>query len=608
MGVEIRDRIRGILDSEAMKICVAALLVLVPLTVHFLLGIGLVQDAVIAAGSRLAGKALDAEVWRQRFESIGHPYLFGANVLFIPQVALLLALYGTCLLRRAWGGREEQADRVSLALIFAAWLLITFMAALTHEPWEDELHAWQIAQFPLGRMFREMGYEGHFLLWFMLLHPFAAGGFPIVTLNILSWLVNAVGVWLLIRKSPFPVYVKILVMFAVPFLYFNPAISRPYVMIPLLLFLLAGCFRDAGRKPVRYCVLLVLLAHTHLYMEGFVGACGVLFLVRDIIVPWKMLGAGEKRHRLIGLGIAAAGGLFAVMQVLPAFTQSSFQTRPELHFGNAIYFFTVSGIRAFPARLLALAAMAVMLFHAYRMDKRVFAASIAGLLFMYLFSILIYPAFVENRAVIWFYLFLFTAWAIRDGNNPSALVGSRWWRDAAGFWFPLALLSVLLFQPERNAHDLNHDFYPSVRPVCDYINEHVDASVPVFSTQDSVLAYLGGRRPVYAFDSFPPQELEYRSYTKGSVSLHDEEILKHFASNVDALFASGNYGRTAYFIFFLLPGEQVDAVRQCMESSGDRYAYTVLYPRSGSGVGGTNAGGSAAVTDGVVLVEVKDRQ
>ena len=101
MGVEIRDRIRRILDSKVTKICVAALLVLVPLTVHFLLGIGLVQDAVIAAGSRLAGKALDAEVWRQRFESIGHPYLFGANVLFIPQVALLLALYGTCLLRRA---------------------------------------------------------------------------------------------------------------------------------------------------------------------------------------------------------------------------------------------------------------------------------------------------------------------------------------------------------------------------------------------------------------------------------------------------------------------------------------------------------------------------
>jgi|GEM_PF-6253197 hypothetical protein len=55
MGVEIRDRIRRILDSKEMKICVAALLVVLPLTAHFLLGIGLVQDAVIAAGSRLAG-------------------------------------------------------------------------------------------------------------------------------------------------------------------------------------------------------------------------------------------------------------------------------------------------------------------------------------------------------------------------------------------------------------------------------------------------------------------------------------------------------------------------------------------------------------------------
>ena len=593
MGVEIRDRIRRILDSKVTKICVAALLVLVPLTVHFLLGIGLVQDAVIAAGSRLAGKALDAEVWRQRFESIGHPYLFGANVLFIPQVALLLALYGTCLLRRAWGGREEHADRVSLALIFAAWLLITFMAALTHEPWEDELHAWQIAQFPLGRMFREMGYEGHFLLWFMLLHPFAAGGFPIVTLNILSWLVNAVGVWLLIRKSPFPVYVKILVMFAVPFLYFNPAISRPYVMIPLLLFLLAGCFRDAGRKPVRYCVLLVLLAHTHLYMEGFVGACGVLFLVRDIIVPWKMLGAGEKRHRLIGLGIAAAGGLFAVMQVLPAFTQSSFRTTPELHLENALYFFSETGIQSVPLRVVAVLAMLVTLADTFRRDKEAFAVSCAALLYMLLFCVFIFFAVAENRAILWFYIFLFNAWVLRDGNAPSSQLGNPRWQMLPVA--TLALFSVLLFQPERNAHDLNHDFYPSVRPVCDYVTEHLDASVPVFTTQDSSLVYLGGRRPVYAMDSFvfPPQEMEYRSCKRGVPMLYETENLDAFASYAGRLFASGDYGHTLYFLVYLPFEYSAEALRGSI-AGAPQYTYTVLYPAAGT------------IGQGMHLIEVKD--
>ena len=590
--MEGKEGKRGILDSVWLKVAVAAAVVAVPLAAHYLLGIGLVQDALIAAGSRVAGKELDAAVWRERFESIGHPYLGGLSPLSSPHIVLGLALYGTYLLRRGRPGREREAERLALGLAFAAWLVVTAMAVATHEPWEDELHAWQIAQFGAGRMFREMGYEGHFLLWFAILHPLAAHGAPVWTLGLVSWAINAAGMWLLVRKGPFPVYVKLLVMFSVPFLYFNPAIARPYVMIPPLLWLLAGTFREAGRKPVRYCVLLVLLAHTHLYMEGLVGACGVMFVVRDIVLPWRSLSAGERRRRLAGLGVAVAGGVLAVMQVLPAFSQSSFSPRLSLQPGNAIYFLTVSGIRSRPAMIVAVLAMLALLLYAFFADKESFIVAVASLLFMYLFSILIYPAFVENRAVLWFYILIFTVWLLQ--RKPDALSpGCAKWR-AAALWIPLSLLSLLLFQPERNAHDLNHDFYPSIRPVCDYINRHEDSSVPVFSTQDTALVYLDGSHPVYEFDSFPPEELQYRSYEKGVVSLHDEEHVRHFAAYADAVLSSGQYGSRAYFIFFLLPGEQVEAVRDCVERAGERYSYTVCYPQTG------------IVTDGMVLVEVSD--
>ena len=591
--MEGKEGKRGILDSVWLKVAVAAAVVAVPLAAHYLLGIGLVQDALIAAGSRVAGKELDAAVWRERFESIGHPYLGGLSPLSSPHIVLGLALYGTYLLRRGRPGREREAERLALGLAFAAWLVVTAMAVATHEPWEDELHAWQIAQFGAGRMFREMGYEGHFLLWFAILHPLAAHGAPVWTLGLVSWAINAAGMWLLVRKGPFPVYVKLLVMFSVPFLYFNPAIARPYVMIPPLLWLLAGTFREAGRKPVRYCVLLVLLAHTHLYMEGLVGACGVMFVVRDIVLPWRSLSAGERRRRLAGLGVAVAGGVLAVMQVLPAFSQSSFRTTPELHLENALYFFSETGIKSLPLRIVALLSMLIALAYTFRRDKEAFIVSSVSLLYMLLFCVFIFFAVAENRAVLWFYIFIFNAWLL-CGRKESAADASPehpWFRRIPVL--TLAVFSLLLFQPERNAFDLNHDFYPSVRPPCDYITEHVDASVPVFTTQDSALVYLGGKRPLYELNSFPPKEMEYRSCKRGVSMLYEKENLEAFSSYAGKLFATGDYGHSLYFLVYLPFSYSADALKESI-AAAPQYTYTVLYPASGG------------IQQGMHLIEVKD--
>lgn len=44
---------------------------------------------------------------------------------------------------------------------------------MTHEPWRDELHTWLVTRdLTVGQMWHEMQWEGHVMLWQLVLHPF----------------------------------------------------------------------------------------------------------------------------------------------------------------------------------------------------------------------------------------------------------------------------------------------------------------------------------------------------------------------------------------------------------------------------------------------------
>ena len=60
---------------------------------------------------------------------------------------------------------------------FIAFALVSLTFTLLHEQWRDELQAWIIARdlsFP--KMVYQMRYEGHFVLWSLLLKPFTLLG------------------------------------------------------------------------------------------------------------------------------------------------------------------------------------------------------------------------------------------------------------------------------------------------------------------------------------------------------------------------------------------------------------------------------------------------
>lgn len=112
-------------------------------------------------------------------------------------------------------------------------LLVVYGAALAlllahHEMWRDELQGWLLARDSgnLGQLWHNTRYEGHPLLWHLILFPLAHLTASPVAMQVVHWGV-AVGVAALVLfAAPFQVWVRALIVFGYFPLYEYGAISR----------------------------------------------------------------------------------------------------------------------------------------------------------------------------------------------------------------------------------------------------------------------------------------------------------------------------------------------------------------------------------------------
>ena len=161
--------------------------------------------------------------------------------------------------------------------IFIVWFLLTLFALINHEMWRDETQVWCLVRdLPLSEIFQMTRIEGHPMLWYLLVLPFAKLGFSVEVMQIISFLLVALSVLFLLFKSPFNILQKVLITFSAGMVYFLPVIARNYALIPLFIFLLAYFYSKRSEKPWKYSLLLILLSQTHVMMLCF---CGVLFLL-----------------------------------------------------------------------------------------------------------------------------------------------------------------------------------------------------------------------------------------------------------------------------------------------------------------------------------------
>lgn len=415
-------------------------------------------------------------------------------------VALVLGMYWAWLLcGERW--RRELERWVP----WAVWVVVTgvsLASVLTHEPWRDELHTWLVTRdLSFGAMWHEMRFEGHVMLWQLVLHPFARAGCPPVTLGLVSWGINSATVFWLMLKGPFTPAEKVAVGLSCPFLYVQPVIARCYVLVTPVLFGLAALWERRKEYPLVFGGLTALLANTHLYLEG---TAGVLFLVW-VWEGWRKRLRGEAPgwRYWAGAGLMAAGMAVAVAQVLPTLWERSRGWGWSCGWVMDLLTFVLCGNSplAWVALPVVMVTTGVL---AWRADRGVAVVYGVGILFMVAFSVFLYSGNVINRAVLWFYLLLFAMWALAE-RIPGR------WRVAV-----VLMTSLCLVRPELTLGDWRYefDFMPKA---CAFVQKELGEEAEVFINGDDhpssvAAAYLENLRDWRTGERTGRMSLEFRKW------------------------------------------------------------------------------------------------
>jgi hypothetical protein len=171
----------------------------------------------------------------------------------------------------------------------------------------DEAQAWLLAKDTGVKdlLLKYLRYEGSPGLWHLILMVPAKLGLPYPTINIVSSVIAATGVWLFIRYAPFPAFIKILYPFTFFVFFQYGVVARNYCLISPILFLLAINYNKKDAHPYLFILLLALLANISAHTFLIAGSIAFVHFI-DIARGWKQLDVKTRTHQLIALGILAA--------------------------------------------------------------------------------------------------------------------------------------------------------------------------------------------------------------------------------------------------------------------------------------------------------------
>ena len=166
-------------------------------------------------------------------------------------------------------------------IVFILYCFLILFVSFFHEPWFDEIQAWEISKDSLYNiLFVIPHYEGHPPLWHLILKCFSLFDIPFeIGLKVPNLLFMYAAAWLLIFKSPFHKMVR----FVLPFTYFifyqYAVISRPYSIFCFALFLIAFLYKTKNEHPFRFVGALILLCLSSFHGVLFAGGITICWLI-----------------------------------------------------------------------------------------------------------------------------------------------------------------------------------------------------------------------------------------------------------------------------------------------------------------------------------------
>ena len=189
---------------------------------------------------------------------------------------------------------------------YAVWLIAL---GLHHEPWFDEMQVWLLARensltMLLGHYVR---YEGTPGLWHALVWIAVRLGLPVGAMWMLSAALCLAGAAVIVTRAPFPLALRLGLLLTYFYGYQFSVLSRSYALDMVLVPLAALWFADRVRRPLRYALVVGLIANVNAFSFVAAGLLGLEWLVR--LAQARRL---VDRRALGALALAGALGLFAL--------------------------------------------------------------------------------------------------------------------------------------------------------------------------------------------------------------------------------------------------------------------------------------------------------
>src|SRR5580692_1781765 len=218
--------------------------------------------------------------------------------------------------RGAHHGQEFSTRHATLWTL--AYLLGIGLLASRHVLWRDEVRAINIANasHSLGELLGYLHNEGHPALWYLLLYAAVHGAGTSAVVKPLSLAIAGASVFLVFRFAPFRRWEKAVFVTGLFPLFEYSVMCRNYGISMLLLFVAAILYESRFTRPVRFGIVLGLLANTNAFAFVIVFA----FTIGLLLEGWttRERGVGARGRRLLAaVGLAGAGMACAAIVMMP---------------------------------------------------------------------------------------------------------------------------------------------------------------------------------------------------------------------------------------------------------------------------------------------------
>lgn len=222
--------------------------------------------------------------------------------------------------RQSRSARLQQWVQLAVLVGYAALIAV---AIPFHEPWADEAQTWLLArdQGFWHLLLHSIRYEGSPGLWHSILWGLARMHVGYIGMRWISGLVALAGVYVLLRWSPFPLILKVLLPFGFWLAYQDAAVARSYVLFAILAFPAAAILRSMSREelPPRQgqliwlAVLLGLMAN--ISVHGFVASVGFAIVTLALLRRWAR--TGKPVTKTVPATILCCFWMFVFVTVFP---------------------------------------------------------------------------------------------------------------------------------------------------------------------------------------------------------------------------------------------------------------------------------------------------